>query len=151
MSGILEGMSADYSNTFTTTGDKAVEAANPAAEKAAADAPEMIINVDLTHRDGETVFERYARLDKQKSQVKRFFDELNRVTEAVAELNGVGTYFQDAEGTVYKVDKQEGKFVHFEPFCIKRTRREGETKGDLSMKEAEEAGFKLPDSIRKKK
>lgn len=57
---------------------------------------------------------------------------------------GINGYFQDEEGTVYKLVIPNGKFVYFDKLGYERTRRPGEKRGDLSMKEAQEAGFILP-------
>jgi hypothetical protein len=87
---------------------------------------------------------RFVELERKKEDVKKFFDELAAATEALVAETGVGSYFQDEQGVVYKVVVPEGKFVHFEKYSYVRTRRPHEKRGDLSMKEAEAAGFKLP-------
>lgn len=87
---------------------------------------------------------KFVNLEKQKEQVKKFFDELNAAVEEVSKEVGVGGYFQDEEGTVYKIVVPDGKFVHFEHISYVRTRRLNEKRGDLSLKEAEEAGYSVP-------
>jgi len=87
---------------------------------------------------------RFVALEKRKEEVKKYFEDLALATEAVSKEVGVNGYFQDNEGTVYKVVIPEGKFVHFEKLSYVRTRRPHEKRGDLSMKEAQEAGFVLP-------
>jgi hypothetical protein len=87
---------------------------------------------------------KFVELEKQKEAVKKYFDDLNAAVEAVRKEIGVNGYFQDPEGTVYKVVIPDGKFVHFEHVSYVRTRRHNEKRGDLSMTEAEGAGFKLP-------
>ena len=87
---------------------------------------------------------RFVALEKRKEEVKKYFEDLALATEAVSKEVGVNGYFQDNEGTVYKVVVPEGKFVHFEKLSYVRTRRAHEKRGDLSMKEAEGAGFTLP-------
>ena len=87
---------------------------------------------------------KFVELERKKEDIKRYFDELALATEALVKETGVGSYFQDEQGVVYKVVVPDGKFVHFEKFSVKRTRRPHEDKGELSMKEAEGAGFKLP-------
>lgn len=64
--------------------------------------------------------------------------------ESVAKEVGINGYFQDNEGTVYKVVEPDGKYVNFEKISYVRTRRLNEKRGDLSLKEAEEAGFSVP-------
>ena len=86
---------------------------------------------------------RFIELDKKKVDIKRYFAELESVTaDVVAEL-GLGAFFQDEDGTVYKATKAGGEFVRYKEFEILRTRRENEPKGTLSLKEAQEAGFEV--------
>lgn len=87
---------------------------------------------------------KFVELERKKEDIKKYFDELNTACEAVVKEIGVNGYFQDEQGIVYKVVVPEGKFVHFEKFSYVRTRRPHEKRGDLSMKEAEGAGFTLP-------
>ena len=87
---------------------------------------------------------RFVALEKQKDQIKKFFEELKLATEAVKAEIGVDGYFQDNEGTVYKVVIPEGKFVTFDKISYVRTRRLDEKRGDLSLKEAEAAGYNVP-------
>jgi len=88
--------------------------------------------------------QRFIELERKKTDIKRYFEELNEALEAVVAEAGVGTYFQDpSDGTVFKLLVPEGKFVHFERFGYHRTKRGDEKRGDLSMKEAQEAGFTL--------
>jgi hypothetical protein len=88
---------------------------------------------------------RFVELERKKEEVKRFFDQLNEACVAVSKEVGINGYFQDDQGIVYKVVVPEGKFVYFEHISYVRTRRAHETRGDLSMKEATEAGYKLPE------
>ena len=88
--------------------------------------------------------QRFIELERKKTDVKKYFDELSEALEAVVAEIGVNSYFQDpSDGTVYKLLIPEGKFVHFERFGYHRTKRGEEKRGDLSMKEAQEAGFKV--------
>ena len=86
---------------------------------------------------------KFVELERKKEDIKRYFDELNQACEAVSKEVGVNGFFQDELGIVYKVVVPEGKFVYFEKISYVRTRRPHEKRGDLSMKEAESAGFKL--------
>lgn len=87
---------------------------------------------------------RFVDLEKKKEEIKNYFEQLKLATEEVAKEVGVNGYFQDNEGTVYKVVIPEGKFVTFEKISYVRTRRLHEKRGDLSIKEAEEAGYSVP-------
>lgn len=86
--------------------------------------------------------QRFIELERKKTEIKRFFEELKLATEEVVKEIGVGSYFQDpSDGTVYKIVEPEGRFVNYERYGYVRTRRADEKRGDLSMKEAQEAGF----------
>lgn len=89
---------------------------------------------------------RFVELEKKKAEVKKFYEELDNALEQVAQEVGVGNYFQDpSDGTVYKIVKPEGTFIQYKDIGFVRTRRGhlGESRADLSMKEAESAGFEL--------
>jgi len=99
---------------------------------------------------------RFVELDRRKDEIKKFFEEYNEAVAAVvqefsneAEMESAGNFFQDDQGVVYKTDIPEGRFVYFDKYAILRTRRENETKGSLSMKEAAEAGFTIPEQKEK--
>jgi len=87
--------------------------------------------------------ERFVVLEKRKDEYKQWLQELQEATQAVAdEIGGVNKYFQDEEsGIVYRMIKPTGRYVHYEEWSYLRTKREGETKGTLSIKEAKEQGF----------
>jgi hypothetical protein len=87
---------------------------------------------------------RFVELERKKEDVKKFFDELNAACVEVSKEVGVNGYFQDEQGIVYKVVIPDGKFVYFEHISYVRTRRPHEKRGDLSMKEATDAGYQLP-------
>jgi hypothetical protein len=84
---------------------------------------------------------KFVELEKKKESIRKYFDELKEAVEIVSREIGVNSYFQDEEGTVYKIVEPEGKFVSFDKISYVRTRRQHETRGDLSLKEAESAGF----------
>ena len=87
--------------------------------------------------------QKFVNLEKKKEEVKRYYEELKSALEDVVKEIGVNSYFQDEQGVVYKTVTPEGKWVQFEQFSYLRTRREHEKRGDLSLKEAEEAGFSI--------
>ncbi len=86
---------------------------------------------------------KFVELEKQKALVKAYFEKLSEATEELVKEIGVNAYFQDEEGTVYKTCVPDGRFVTYERFSVKRTRRKGERAGDLSLTEATNAGFKV--------
>ena len=86
---------------------------------------------------------RFVELDKKKAELKEFAEQYSTaVSELVTEM-GLNSTFQDSEGTVYQTAECDGKFVYFDKFEIKRTRRVGERAGSLSLKAAKELGFKV--------
>ena len=84
---------------------------------------------------------KYIELEKKKEHYKLFLEELRETTEKLVTELGIGGHFQDAEGTVYQVEETQGKFVYFDRFEIKRTRRVGEKAGSLSLTKAKELGY----------
>ena len=84
---------------------------------------------------------KFVQLEKQKNEIKAYFENLKLAVEAVKAEIGLNGYFQDEEGTVYKIVEPEGKYVTFDKISYVRTRRMDEARGDLSLKEAEAAGF----------
>ena len=86
---------------------------------------------------------RFVILEKKKEEVKKYFEQLEAATKEVAKEIGVNSYFQDGEGTVYKVVIPEGRFVKFDQIGYQRTRRQGEKRGDLSLTEARTVGFQV--------
>lgn len=90
--------------------------------------------------------QRFIELEKKKAEVKKYFEELSEAVEAVSKETGINGYFQDpTDGTVFKIVIPEGRFVNYEKIGYQRTRRAylGEKRGDLSLKEAKEAGFEV--------
>ena len=88
------------------------------------------------------VIQKFLELERRKEEVKKYFDELQAALEAVSAEVGVGGMFQDpSDGTVFKVEIPDGRFVKFDKIGYVRTKREGEVRGSLSVKEAREAGF----------
>jgi hypothetical protein len=87
-------------------------------------------------------------LDNQYAEYKKMLEERKVVTAQVKEEIGVGGYFQDPEtGCVYKIVEPEGHWVSYDKLSYVRTRKEGETRGELSIKEANEAGYDLESRI----
>lgn len=84
---------------------------------------------------------KYIELEKKKQEYKVFLEEFKEVTNQLHKEMGLGGHFQDAEGTVYQIFEAEGRFVHFDKFEVKRTRREGERAGSLAITKAKELGY----------
>lgn len=85
----------------------------------------------------------YVQLEKKKEEYKKYLEELKEVTEQLQKEIGIGGHFQDPEGTVYQVHEAAGRYVYFDKFEIKRTRREGERSGSLSLTAAKELGYEV--------
>lgn len=87
--------------------------------------------------------QRLIQLDLRKKEIDSFYEELEKALADVAAEIGVNSYFQASDGTVFKVVKPTGTFVSFRDLGYNRTKREGEDRGTLSVKEAQAAGFKI--------
>ena len=87
--------------------------------------------------------EKFVELEKKKEEVKKYFKDLADALQVVMSEIGVEGYFMDDDKVVYKIIIPEGKFVQYEKLSYVRTKRDGETRGSLSVKEAEENGFKI--------
>ena len=86
---------------------------------------------------------RFLELERRKDEFKKYQEDLeNATTELIQEL-GLGSFFQDEQGTVYKLIECPGRFVRFERYSYLRTKRPGEERGSLSVKEAKEHGFQV--------
>jgi hypothetical protein len=81
-----------------------------------------------------------VKFEQLKNDLKAVGSELNTVMADI----GVGTYIQDPDSlVVHKIVVPTGTFVEFKTIGYERTVKEGEKRGSLSKKEAEEAGFSL--------
>lgn len=87
--------------------------------------------------------QRFVELEKRKEEVRKYYEELQAsIVDLISEY-GLNSYFQDDQGTVYKLIECDGKFVKFDRFTYCRTKRPGEERGTLSIKEAREHGFQI--------
>lgn len=67
---------------------------------------------------------------------------IKELMTAQMEIIGENNYFQDPNNkVVYRIIKPRGTFVNFDHLSYVRTRKVGELKGSLSIKEAQERGF----------
>ena len=86
---------------------------------------------------------KYLELEMKKQEYKIFMEEFKMAVIELQEEIGVGGHFQDNMGTVYQVADATGRFVHFDRYEIKRTRREGERSGNLSLTVARDLGYEV--------
>lgn len=86
---------------------------------------------------------KYIELEKKKEEYKQFIEDLKEATETLVQEMGVGGHFQDGEGTVYYVDEAKGRYVHFDKHEVRRTRRQGEKSGSLSLGDARSFGYEV--------
>ena len=86
---------------------------------------------------------KYIELEKKKQEYKLFLEEFKEATEALSKEMGLGGHFQDMEGIVYQVFEGTGRFVHFDKFEVKRTKRTGERAGTLSVTKAKDLGYDI--------
>ena len=82
-------------------------------------------------------------LDRKRAEIKKFFEEYQNTLDALVSNHGIGHAFQDDQGIVYQLNEIDGKFVKFEKYGLERTKRPGEERGSLSVKKAQEMGFKV--------
>jgi hypothetical protein len=85
--------------------------------------------------------QRLIQLDLKEAEIKAYYEELRVVLAEVQAEVGENGMFQADDGTVYKVVKPKGTFVSFKDVDYVRTKREGEDRGSLSVKEASAAGY----------
>ncbi len=86
--------------------------------------------------------QKFLALEAKKADVKKYFEELDNATAAVVAEIGLNSYFQDpSSGCVFKMVKPEGVFTKYKDVGYVRTKKADEKRGELSVKEAEEAGF----------
>lgn len=91
-----------------------------------------------------------VELDLKKPEITKYYEELEIAVAEVEKIVGLNGYFKASDGTVFKIVRPSGTFVSFKTLAYERTKREGEARGSLSVKEAKEAeanGFRpLPES-----
>ena len=76
-----------------------------------------------------------------RDAIKEVSVQLNDATTAVAKETGLGTFFQDVDGTVFRVAKATGTYVTYRELTYERTRRHPKEKPGISLKDAREHGF----------
>ena len=107
------------------------------------DGPLLLADIRITNPEVATALERFIKLDKEKAAVKDFFDRYHQAVTDVKQIAKLEFHFQDEEGTVYQLDELQWKNVRMTPYDIKRTRREGERQGSLSLTKAKELGYEV--------
>lgn len=85
----------------------------------------------------ESAKQKLVELSFKRDELKKQYEEFNKELEGVLTYLGVDSFFQDKDGTVYKVIVPKGSFVSFKHIDYVRTRRGDEKLGTLSLKEAE--------------
>jgi hypothetical protein len=87
---------------------------------------------------------KFIELSKQYESLKESIKvRKQELVELMAEI-GIGSHFQDPEdGTVFQIVKPSGTFISFDDVAYERTKRNGEVKGSMSMKRADELGYKI--------
>lgn len=84
--------------------------------------------------------QKFISLDRQMESVRDLMKQRDAALDELKREIGA-TPFQDELGVVYQLTKPNGTFVYFKDIEAVRTRRPGEVKGTLSMKQAREWGF----------
>ena len=93
--------------------------------------------IPTVYQSIESAKQKLVELSFKRDELKKQYEELNKELEGVLTYLGVDTFFQDKDGTVYKVVVPKGSFVSFKHIDFVRTKRGDEKLGTLSMKEAE--------------
>lgn len=86
---------------------------------------------------------RFVELERRKDEIKKYYEDLETATVELIGEQGLNSFFQDEQGTVYKLVECSGRYVKFDRVSYARTKRPGEERGSLSMKEAKEHGFQI--------
>lgn len=76
-----------------------------------------------------------------REAMKEVSVELEAATLEVAKETGLGVFFQDVDGTVFRVAKGKGTYVAFKEYVYERTRRHASEKPGISLKDARDAGY----------
>mgnify|MGYP001557962652 CR=1 FL=1 len=88
--------------------------------------------------------QKFLEISKKYEALKEEMKGLKPLLQELMTEIKVGTFFQDPETMlVYKIVIPTGTFISFDPISYDRTKKEIETKGSLSKKDAEAAGFVL--------
>jgi len=89
---------------------------------------------------------KFVELEKQRESIKKFHEDFAEAIAKVKEEIGFDGYFQDNEGTVYKIVDPSGRWIDYDKISYTRTKRPTEEKSPrpLSVKEAELMGYNLP-------
>lgn len=94
----------------------------------------------MTHNQNKLI-ELSKKYETLRDVMKDVSVQLNDATTAVAQEIGLGTFFQDDDGTVFRVAKATGTFVPFRDLTYERTRRHPKEKPGISLKDARDAGY----------
>lgn len=86
---------------------------------------------------------RLIALDLKKESVDKFYEDLDAAIREVQAEVGTDGFFQAEDGIVYKVIVPAGRYVKYADLAYVRTKRPDERAGTLSVKEAQENGFKI--------
>lgn len=87
--------------------------------------------------------EAYEAEKERAKQAREALDAAIAELMANDNLAGLPGPFQDVNGVVYRLTVPSGTYVEFRRLDYQRTRKPGEKKGSLSLKEARELGFVL--------
>ena len=88
--------------------------------------------------------ESFLEVVKEYEATKNKLKELSEKLDIELESLGVGIHFQDEEtGAVYEIVKPKGTFIPYKVLVYNRTKLDGEFKGSLSKKRAEELGYTI--------
>jgi hypothetical protein len=88
---------------------------------------------------------KFLALVKKKESAAKLLGLINSELADTMRQIPLGEMFQDpTDLVVYQIMTPSGTYIEYKNVDYIRTRKEGETRGTLSMKEAEAAGFTVP-------
>jgi hypothetical protein len=86
---------------------------------------------------------KYIELDRKRQEYKKILEDYKETVGLLVKEHGLNSSFQDADGIVYLVSPCEGRYVTFDKYEVKRTKREGERAGSLALTKAKELGYNV--------
>jgi len=89
----------------------------------------------------QKLIELSKKYETTKEFLKGISKELDEAILEVAKETGVGVFFTDHDGTVFRVAKGKGTYVAYKDYIYERTRRHPKEKPGITLKEARDAGF----------
>ena len=102
--------------------------------------PEPLLAIADADQARPVITDYYERLDNALHESAGFFGVVSQPKDEAFAYFVVNLHNgTEVESVIYKLERASGKYVPFKEWTFSRTRLKGETRGDLSLKEAREA------------